>query len=335
MKKLLLLISSIAILVGGFYLYKHLNKAPENNTDKKETSQSIAIKNTNGKVVSEATKSKPAQDVKQTNYSPAIWKIEHNGKTSYLFGSIHVGDKSMYPLPQKIMDAFAAADVLAVEANINNINRMEMAQMVQQLALDLENPLPTVLSPKTKEKYDEYCETKAAVCNMVKVFEPWMAAMTIEVMEIVQAGYREDLGIDKFFLKGADNKKIVELESIEGQLKMLDQMPKELQDYMLMGAVSKDADDFEQLMGAWKIGRTEDVLAKAEQESKALGIPEEIRSQFNDIFLYQRNQVMADGIAEQIRQGKAVFAVVGAAHYAGKNSVNQYLEEKGFKVIRL
>ncbi len=271
----------------------------------------------------------------EDDYSPAMWKIEHKGKTSYLFGSIHVGDKSMYPLPKKVMDAFSASNTLAVEADVTKVNQMEMAQTIQKLALDLENPLPTVLSEKTKKQYDVYCETETATCNMVKVFEPWMAAMTIEVMGVMKAGYSDKLGIDQFFLTGANNKEIVELESIQGQLELLDSMPKELQDFMMLGAISKDSEDFEELMKAWKTGALDEFMQEAEKDVKDLGISEEVANQFNDIFLYQRNQVMADGIADLIKQGKSVFAVVGAAHYAGENSVNQYLEEKGFKIERL
>ncbi len=272
---------------------------------------------------------------KKDDYSPAIWKIEHAGKTSYLFGSIHVGEDSMYPLPKKIMDAFEASEVLVVEADINKIDQMKMATMIQQLALDLENPLPTVLSEKTKVEYDEFCEVKANICSMVRVFEPWMAAMTIEAMGVMESGYSEELGIDKYFLKSAEDKMVVELESIEGQLNMLDQMPKELQDFMVLGAVSKEEGDTELLMESWRTGKLEEFMEVAEEKSKLLGVSDDVAAQFNEIFLFKRNRVMANGIAELIKEGKSVFAVVGAAHYAGENSVNQYLEEKGYKVERL
>lgn len=278
-----------------------------------------------------------AKESKTTDadYNPAMWKIEHNGKTSYLFGSIHVGEKDMYPLPKKVMDAFASTNTLAVEADITKVDQAKMGQMVQQLAIDFENPLPTVLSEKTKKEYDVYCEKETATCNMVKIFEPWMAAMTIEVMGVMKAGYSDQLGVDKFFISGAENKDIVELESVEGQLKILDEMPKELQDFMMLGAITKDAGDFKEMMAAWKTGTLEAFMEQAEQDAEDMGISEEVAEQFNDIFLYKRNKVMADGIADLIKQGKSVFAVVGAAHYAGDNSVNDYLEEMGFKIERL
>ncbi|NVJ65835.1 MAG: TraB/GumN family protein [Gammaproteobacteria bacterium] len=352
MKRILFVLAFIALAVGGFYAMSSAFKGAKEGAkkgweencytcDKDEDSskelQTEAAEVDDSKAESDAVmvKNETVESDAASDYSPAMWKIEHNGKTSYLFGSIHVGDKSMYPLPQKVMDAFAASEALAVEADITKVDQMQMAQTVQQLALDLENPLPTVLSEKTKAKYDVFCETQTATCNMVKVFEPWMAALTIEVMGVMKAGYSEELGVDKFFIRGAENKEIVELESVDGQLKMLDQMPKELQDFMVLGAISKDADDVENLMIAWKTGQLDEFMQQAEQDAKDLGVSEEIANQFNEIFLYKRNQVMADGIADLINSGKSVFAVVGAAHYAGENSVNQYLEAKGFKIERI
>ncbi|NVK22285.1 MAG: TraB/GumN family protein [Kangiellaceae bacterium] len=303
-------------------------------TCEKETPKANEEKQAESQASTSEESSAPLE-TKEVAYTPAIWKIEHNGKTSYLFGSIHGGDKSMYPLPEHITNAFNESEVLAVEIDLSKVNQMEMAQMVQTLAIDFENPLPTVLSEKTKQEFDKYCETAKNVCNMVNNFEPWMAAMTVEAFEFTKAGYSENYGIDKHFVSNAEGKEIVELESLGSQLNMLDQMPVALQDLMLLGAVSKEGDDFSELMTAWKTGNIEQVLVQAEQESKELGIDPVLLEQLNEIFLYQRNQAMADGIAEVIVSGKSIFAVVGALHYAGEKSVNHYLEEKGFKVERL
>ncbi len=331
MKKIIYVLLLVAILVGGFYFLSDVFNKTKTVTEEVTEQKSTKVEeSTDKKMASQASDAES-----QLAYTPAIWKIEHKGKTSYLFGSIHVGEKNMYPLPENVMQAFSETEVLAVEANIANVNQMEMARMVQEMAMDLENPLPTVLSERTREQYEIFCKKQSSTCNMVKIFEPWMAAMTIEAMSVIQLGYSEDLGIDKFFINGSKEKEIVELESLEGQLKLLDGMPKELQDYMVLGAVTKDANDFKDLMKSWKTGQMEQVMAQAEADSKAMGIPEDVMNEFNDLFLYKRNKVMADGIAAQMEQGKSVFAVVGAAHYAGKNSVQQYLEEKGFTIERL
>lgn len=338
MKKLLPLLFIVLIGVVGYFLFAQYTKDKPTSSEKITPTavNSDEKPSANQTVVSTqktaTTNSKSSTDKAPANYTPSFWIIEHKGKKSYLFGSIHLGDKSMYPLPEKIMSAFEQSDTLAVEIDMTKIDQIEIAQMVQTMAIDMENPLPTVLSERTKKEYDAFCEKQKATCNMIKPFEPWMAAMTLEVIMIGKAGYKENLGIDNFFLRSAKNKEVVELESFKAQLTMLDQMPAELQDFMMLGALIKEQDDIDEMFAAWKQGNIESILDKAEAEARELNIPEEIIEQFNDIFLYKRNQVMADGIANLINQGKSVFAVVGAAHYVGDKSVIDYLEEKGFTV---
>src|SRR5690606_20716313 len=47
------------------------------------------------------------------------WKIEKDGNTAYLTGSMHVGDTKMYPLRDEIEQAFDSSDKLAVEVIIS------------------------------------------------------------------------------------------------------------------------------------------------------------------------------------------------------------------------
>jgi uncharacterized protein YbaP (TraB family) len=53
--------------------------------------------------------------------------------------------------------------------------------------------------------------------------------------------------------------------------------------------------------------------------------------QLND----ERNPVLADGIEAQHRQGKRVFAAVGALHMTGPQSLQVLLAQRGFRVERV
>lgn len=270
------------------------------------------------------------------DYTPALWKLEYKGKTSYLFGSIHMGDAGMYPLPEAVTKAFEGSDTLAVEIDLSNVNQMEMAQKIQQIAIDPENPLETVLKEDTLSEYKEYCEVTKSPCGMFSTFEPWFAAMTLEALNMQQSGYSEQYGIDMYFLKQArDTKAIAELETINFQLDMLDGMPLNIQDAFLYSVVTKEGDETDKLVDAWKTGNVEAYVENSFEDAKESGINEEDYSYFMDTLLYKRNKGMADELAKLIEQGKSVFAVVGAAHYGGDKSVNHYLEEKGFSIERV
>ena len=60
-----------------------------------------------------------AQDAASAPPKKALfWKASSASNVIYLLGSIHLGSKSMYPLPQKIEDAFEKSAVLLVEVTL-------------------------------------------------------------------------------------------------------------------------------------------------------------------------------------------------------------------------
>lgn len=339
---LLIAVVLLLIAISAVYLSKTetiADATPDAHNDSQQASEQPVVKdNSNsaqGALPDETTQPEQLDDIDQ-EYNPAIWKVEHNGVTSYLFGSIHMGDQSMYPLPEPIRTAFSESEILVVEIDMTNINQMEVAQTVQKIAINPDKPLKDHLTESTAQKYDEYCEETRSPCQMFSSFEPWFAAMTLEALAMQQSGYTEQLGIDMHFLNEAKNSKtIVELESLDSQLNMLDSMPAHLQDLMLLSTVTREEGATELMVQAWKTGDVESFLSESAMSAKDQGISEEDYEAFMDLFLYERNQGMADGIAELLEQGKSVFAVVGAAHYGGDKSVNYYLEQKGFTVTRM
>jgi uncharacterized protein YbaP (TraB family) len=53
---------------------------------------------------------------------PAMWKVTSaEGGELYLFGSIHAAKDSLYPLPGRVMDAYASCDALAVEFDVSTL----------------------------------------------------------------------------------------------------------------------------------------------------------------------------------------------------------------------
>ena len=59
-----------------------------------------------------------------------LWKVQSKTNTVYVLGSIHYLKKEMYPLDEKIEKAFDQSDVLVVEANINDIGKVDLQKLV-------------------------------------------------------------------------------------------------------------------------------------------------------------------------------------------------------------
>ena len=59
-----------------------------------------------------------------------LWKVQSESSTAYLLGSIHFMQQAAYPLDERIEKAFESSDVLAVEANINDISKLDMKKLI-------------------------------------------------------------------------------------------------------------------------------------------------------------------------------------------------------------
>ena len=56
-----------------------------------------------------------AQSSEYKSGAPVLmWKVSSAHNSAYLLGSVHLGDKSFYPLPSVIENAFAASSLLIV-----------------------------------------------------------------------------------------------------------------------------------------------------------------------------------------------------------------------------
>jgi uncharacterized protein YbaP (TraB family) len=49
-----------------------------------------------------------------------LWKLEQGNAVLFLYGSIHMGTDTIYPLDERIYQAYAEADKLIVELNTLN-----------------------------------------------------------------------------------------------------------------------------------------------------------------------------------------------------------------------
>ena len=90
--------------------------------------------------------------------SVLMWKVSSPTATVYLFGSIHLAVKEMYPLPQSIENAFDSAKILAVEVDIKRMGQGEMMKMVQQYGMyPAGDSLTKHLPADTLAALDQFC----------------------------------------------------------------------------------------------------------------------------------------------------------------------------------
>jgi uncharacterized protein len=275
-----------------------------------------------------------AQTAPQSQPKPRrflMWKASSPKATLYLVGSIHVGDKTMYPLPQEVESTFAAAKVLAVEINIKNVDKMKTMELIQQNGMySGGDSLSRHISKETSDELDDFCSKHNLPRAAVERLKPWVVAVTIAALSWQQAGEDPALGIDMHFLdESKPPQRIDELETMESQLSLFVNATEEEQQALLASTLKqgdKLKDMIKQIQAAYVSGDPE-ALEKIMKEQADTG-----SKSLTQKLLYDRNLTMAARLDEYLKKNEEAFVVVGAGHIVGDKGIAKLLRDKGYKV---
>jgi len=260
-----------------------------------------------------------------------MWEIKSDNATVYLLGSIHLAKSEIYPLDDKIENAYKNSDNVVVEVNVKNVNQFELASMMM---LEQGKTLKDELSDSTFALLENEFKKNQIPAMAYMQLKPWAATMLIVQMKLKQAGYDAQSGIDMYFIGKAekDKKPILELEKMEFQLKMLEKMGDLDDEYFLYSLrdLDKSLEQFESIFEAWKLGDTTEI-----SKISLDGVDEfESMKIFMDGMLDERNIGMAEKIDGYLKSNKTYLVIVGSAHMIGNNGLLKLLEDKGYNPIQ-
>ncbi len=265
-----------------------------------------------------------------------LWKVRSKTATAYLFGSVHVAQPDIYPLPKTIEENFDKAAILAVEADPGQVGDQGLQQqMLLSATYPGSDTLRQHLSPKTWEMAAREMGKLGLPIEQFAKFKPWFLAMTIEILEFGRLGYNPANGLDIYFAgKARGKKRIVELESFDYQMKLLNGFSEREQELFLFYTL-KDMDGLDQgigdLMRAWRAGDAKGIETLV---MKTLREAPETKPIYDKLF-YTRNREMAAKVEQFLRSKETAFVVVGAAHLVGAEGVVELLRQKGYAVEQL
>jgi uncharacterized protein YbaP (TraB family) len=266
--------------------------------------------------------------------SGLLWKASKDGRTVYLYGTIHVAKFAWaFPGPD-VMQAVRASDVVALELDMTDPD--VHAHLRQAIARRPDAPaLPEALQRRMRAQMDAACITPEALAPM----RPEMQAVTLEVMEGRQTGLYADYGIDGVLagMGRALKKTVRSLETPESQTRLLvSDDPAETQ-----ATVSAVMDELEggkspqmlaRLAGDWQRGDLDD-LGRYASWCDCLDTPQQ-RADFVKL-VDDRNPLMADKIVQWHAQGQSLFVAVGSLHMLGDVGLPALLKARGFAVERV
>ncbi|AYM85432.1 TraB/GumN family protein [Pseudoalteromonas agarivorans] len=267
--------------------------------------------------------------------APALFKVEKNGTSSYLFGTVHVGDASMKGLPEKVIKAIDQSEQVVVEVDISKLTPLQMQQRSMPfMMLKDGKTLQTELSKQNYNKLKDYFAKKSIDIAMFNGLKPWAVMVTMMQIEFQNAGFSDQTGIDKQVLAYAKKQNITigELETLEQQLQMFDGMAL-LSNEMIEETFEQLADIntyFIKLVNAWKNGDMNTLT-----EYYNMSFDESNYGEISEqVMLVNRNNKWVEQLVPRLTNEK-LFIAVGALHLPEQHGLIKQLTDAGFTITRL
>ncbi len=263
-----------------------------------------------------------------------LWKVRSETGTVYILGSIHFMKKEIYPLDKKIEDAFDKSDILSVEADVNDISRIDLQKLMESSLYAGDDTLANHVSGETYRLVKKEVERNGIPVWIVDKQRPWILALTLTSLELAKLGFEPDYGIDIHFLsKASGKKKIKELESVDYQINLLSGFSDKEQEAFLLytlkdlNLIEKEVDT---ALRAWTTGDVkgmESIMGSLQDDRGMSSIYEKL--------IYERNKNMAAKIEGYLKTKESYFVVVGAGHVVGEKGIVEILRRKGYRVAQL
>jgi len=262
---------------------------------------------------------------------PALWTVHGKKGTAYLFGSVHVLPQQVDWHTKAIDAAIAKADVFVFELPVEEDLQAHIQNYVKTRGtLPPDQHLRDMLSPKAREAFDREIAKLPVSASAFDHMRPWLADVTIDVLDIQNQHYSPQAGIEAQLKKeiAARNKPVIGLETVDQQLALLapDDPKVELQNFESDLENAKDDNDkVGPLLDAWMQG---DVRLLAHLTAADMKDYPQLRK----VLIEDRNQAWVKKIAALLDDNKTYFIAVGAAHLVGPRGVPALLRKQGLKV---
>jgi uncharacterized protein YbaP (TraB family) len=269
----------------------------------------------------------------------ALFRLTLDGHVMHVFGTLHVGLPSFYPLEDRIMGALAESSTLALEIDPDQ-PRADLQEAVRTYGmLAPGNPAYDSLPPQQKRRLDRLLQQGGLDAPSMLGFKPVLLATMLTLAEYTRQGYRADLSSDAWLARQARRQRVrvLELESLGGQLALLDRLPapdrwrflEEMMDTIESGAQRTEA---QEVVRAWSTAdrsALDRIAAQCEGDGSVSG------RFVTQVLLKERNVGLAARLLQLLRSEDRTVAAIGVLHLLGTGSVPELLAHSGVTVERI
>ena len=264
-----------------------------------------------------------------------LWRIDKDGRTSYLYGTLHVGRLPwVFPGPQ-VGAAIAQSDVLALELDVGD------PEVVHAMAAGMgrHDAAQPPADPGRQRRLAAQMRAACLDATALGDAPPLLQVITLSVAharrEGLEPGYAQEFALGAVFR--AQGKPVLSLETPQLQLQALLGMPaadaaRSVDQALDALEDGRSATTLKRLAQAWERGQLQE-LTQYEQWCEC------VETEADRLWLRRlnddRNPAIADGIDTLHRQGQRVFAAVGALHMTGPQGLPGLMQQRGYTVRRI
>ncbi len=263
-----------------------------------------------------------------------LWRVAGQSNTVYLLGSIHLLRFQDHPLPGVIDAAYSDAEVLVMELDMDDLDSAATQRLFNRSGLlHDDTTLRDRLGEDAYERALRAAEQIDIPLDLLAKTEPWLAAVTVEMMALYRIGFNPMFGVEMYLVSraAADRKPIEGLEDVEQQLEFLDGLSLEAQRDMLLQTLEDGAgiaESVDEMVHAWRHG---DVAAL--ERGLLDGIAGHV--ELHEALVVSRNRRWVHQIRELLDDNDDYLVVVGALHLVGEQGVPQLLADEGMDITQL
>jgi uncharacterized protein YbaP (TraB family) len=267
-----------------------------------------------------------------------LWEVKSKdgGNTLYLFGTIHVGKPSFYPLPVPVQNALMQSTKIVVEADVTD--QSDGAEIAKLVDYPKGETIEKNISPALLARLKAQLEKRKIPFANVASMRPVILGGMLPIVEYVSLGYDMASGLDLALIQQAkrEKKPLLQLESAAAQVKLLTSMPASLQEAFLDNTLTtiergQSADQVTGIVNAWQLGDPKLMMALADEVARGQREAERL----NKILLWGRHPAMMQKIEGYLASGEVHFVAVGSLHLVGASGLVSLLKDKGYKVQQL
>lgn len=274
------------------------------------------------------------EEARARNDAPAIWRLQDEDSTLYLFGTVHLLPNGLSWQRDDMREAFASAGTIFFEADTTGAAGLRAQSLATRRGLRRDGRRLT-------EQLDNYqAKLLEAVANnggldlaALDSMQPWLAGEFLTLSAARQAGLSVDLSADEALKSRAarSGKNIVFFETAEDQVRQSADMSEAVQLELLTDTMER-FDDMGPMLAKlaqdWAVGDVDALKA-------AIIDPlENAPDGYVETVFLERNEQWADRLDRFMQGSGTGFAAVGTAHLLGDRSLVDALEARGHEVAR-